>query len=106
MLYEVITNYLDGDARSSLIRKNWKTKAENDSATAQLYSPDGDFGEGMLSSRISNTTRVYKGGGWRDKPYWLNPSTRRYLDESRSRDDLGFRCAMDRVGSSYNATKK
>jgi sulfatase modifying factor 1 len=51
------------------------------------------------NSLISNQTRVYKGGSWRDLPYWLNPGTRRYLDENMSRDDIGFRCAMTRVGS-------
>ena len=30
----------------------------------------------------------------RDRAYWLNPSTRRFLDQESSRDDIGFRCAM------------
>lgn len=50
------------------------------------------------NSLITNQSRVYKGGGWRDLPYWLNPGTRRYLEETESRDDIGFRCAMTRVG--------
>lgn len=48
---------------------------------------------------VSNTVRVYKGGSWRDMAYWLSPGTRRYLEETESRDDIGFRCAMIRVGS-------
>jgi formylglycine-generating enzyme required for sulfatase activity len=48
---------------------------------------------------INDNVRVYKGGSWKDRAYWLNPSTRRYLDQESSRDDLGFRCAMIRVGS-------
>lgn len=50
------------------------------------------------NSLVTNQTRVYKGGSWRDLPYWLNPGTRRYLDENESSDDIGFRCAMTRVG--------
>jgi formylglycine-generating enzyme len=31
--------------------------------------------------------------------YWMNPGTRRFLDQDASKNDLGFRCAMNRVGS-------
>jgi formylglycine-generating enzyme required for sulfatase activity len=48
---------------------------------------------------INDNARVYKGGSWRDRAYWMNPSTRRFLDQESSRDDIGFRCAMIRVGS-------
>jgi formylglycine-generating enzyme required for sulfatase activity len=48
---------------------------------------------------INDNARVYKGGSWKDRAYWLNPSTRRFLDQAESRDDIGFRCAMIRVGS-------
>jgi len=48
---------------------------------------------------IDNESRIYKGGGWRDMPYWLTPGSRRYLAQKESRDDIGFRCAMIRVGS-------
>lgn len=47
---------------------------------------------------ISNTARVYKGGGWNDRAIWLNPSNRRALEETRSRNDIGFRCVMSAVG--------
>jgi formylglycine-generating enzyme required for sulfatase activity len=50
------------------------------------------------SSLITDRTRVYKGGAWEDRAYWLNPGTRRFLDQSQSSDAIGFRCAMDRVG--------
>ncbi|MFT7344583.1 MAG: hypothetical protein ACI9XP_001168, partial [Lentimonas sp.] len=42
---------------------------------------------------------VYKGGSWNDRAYWLIGGNRRFLDEDRSMSTLGFRCAMDRVGS-------
>lgn len=47
---------------------------------------------------ISNQARVYKGGGWRDRVYWLSPGNRRFLDENKSANDIGFRCAMDKIG--------
>jgi formylglycine-generating enzyme len=53
----------------------------------------------MASSLISDESRVYKGGGWKDRAYWLAPGTRRFLDQNRSTNDIGFRCAMIRVGS-------
>ena len=48
---------------------------------------------------INNTLRVYKGGSWKDRAYWLDPAQRRYLPEYESTDYIGFRCAMDRLGS-------
>jgi len=48
---------------------------------------------------ISDKSRVFKGGSWRDRVYWLSPGTRRFLDDDLSTANIGFRCAMDRVGS-------
>lgn len=53
----------------------------------------------VLAPKISNKTRVYKGGSWKDRSYWLNPATRRYLDQDQSANDIGFRCAMTMLGS-------
>ena len=47
---------------------------------------------------ISDEVRVYKGGSWRDRAYWLDPAQRRYYPEYISTDDIGFRCAMSKVG--------
>jgi len=52
-----------------------------------------------FSSLIDDHVHVYKGGSWKDRAYWLIPGTRRYLTEEASASDLGFRCAMSRVGS-------
>lgn len=51
---------------------------------------------------ISNESRVYKGGSWRDRAFWLSPGTRRFLDENKSANDIGFRCAMDQIGRHAN----
>ena len=52
-----------------------------------------------LTTLISDKSRVYKGASWKDRAYYLNPGTRRYLEENRSSSAIGFRCAMDRIGS-------
>ncbi len=93
-----VRNYKDGDAASALERQNWKVVNDPDISTKKLYDPDNDA-EGMLTSKISNTARVYKGGGWKDRAYWLNPGQRRYLEQTESRSDIGFRCAMSKVGA-------
>ena len=51
------------------------------------------------TSLVSDNARVYKGGSWRDRAYWIVGSNRRFLDEELSSATIGFRCAMDRVGS-------
>lgn len=47
---------------------------------------------------ISNKTRVYKGGSWSDREYWLDPAQRRYLPEYMATNYIGFRCVTDKVG--------
>ncbi len=68
-------DYLDGDQRSSA-----------------YY----DYGNHTL---VSDNARVYKGGSWSDRAYWLSPGTRRFKDADRSSRDIGFRCAMTRTGA-------
>jgi gliding motility-associated lipoprotein GldJ len=48
---------------------------------------------------VSDKSRVYKGGSWKDRAYWIVGSNRRFLDEDLSTSTIGFRCAMDRLGS-------
>ena len=48
---------------------------------------------------IDNSAKVYKGGSWADRAYWLVPGTRRFLDSRLSSATIGFRCVMDRLGS-------
>ncbi len=55
-----------------------------------------DYG---ITSLINDKARVYKGGSWKDRAYFLSPGVRRFTDENQSTNDLGFRCAMTRVGS-------
>ncbi len=51
------------------------------------------------STLISDSVRVYKGGSWKDRIYWLSPGNRRFLDQTQAANDIGFRCAMDRIGA-------
>ncbi|MGB1284745.1 MAG: gliding motility lipoprotein GldJ, partial [Polaribacter sp.] len=47
---------------------------------------------------ISDRSRVYKGGSWSDREYWLDPAQRRYLPEYMATNYIGFRCVTDYVG--------
>lgn len=52
----------------------------------------------IYAPKITKTTHVYKGGSWNDRVYWLHPSSRRYLEGSKSKSTIGFRCAMSTLG--------
>lgn len=68
-----------------------RSSRDGDSASLVQYNPEVTL--------INDQSRVYKGGSWKDRPSWLSPGSRRYLDENQSRNDIGFRCAMTRVGT-------
>ena len=57
------------------------------------------------TSLISNESRVYKGGSWLDRSYYLDPAQRRFLPEYMTTNFIGFRCAMSYLGESRNSTK-
>jgi len=84
-------NYLDGDVRSSIYYGEGED-AYSDKADKLMY-------EYAKTSLINDKARVYKGGSWRDRAYFLSPGTRRYLDQRQAAAWLGFRCAMVRLGS-------
>lgn len=50
---------------------------------------------------ITNFSRVYKGGSWKDREFWLDPAQRRFLEEYMSTNYIGFRCAASKVGNSH-----
>ena len=90
-------NYKDGDIISSL------DYAQHSDTTSEIFSKStGNMyvnNQYEKSSLVNDNTRVYKGGSWKDRAYFLSPGTRRFMRETESRDDLGFRCAMIRVGT-------
>lgn len=51
---------------------------------------------------VNDDVRVYKGGSWRDRAYWLDPASRRYFPQDMATDYIGFRCAMSKVGPKTN----
>ncbi|WP_363288713.1 gliding motility lipoprotein GldJ [Lutibacter sp.] len=57
------------------------------------------YDEEKRTTLISDKSRVYKGGSWKDREYWLDPSQRRYLPEYMATNYIGFRCATDRLGT-------
>ena len=62
-------------------------------------------GKGEITTLIDDEARVYKGGSWKDRAYWLNPGSRRYMNQKRSSNDIGFRCAMSHVGNATGGKK-
>ncbi|OYU83924.1 MAG: gliding motility lipoprotein GldJ [Flavobacterium sp. BFFFF2] len=55
---------------------------------------------------INDNVRVYKGGSWKDRAYWLDPAQRRYFPQDMATDFIGFRCAMSRVGPKSDKKKR
>lgn len=109
-------NFRDGDKRSSRNFENFGDDEGNESADSQtrkMYnSPKHSISRDSLgnivreydkgnnrTSLINDEVRVYKGGSWKDREYWLDPAQRRYFPQDMATDYIGFRCAMSRVGS-------
>jgi sulfatase modifying factor 1 len=89
-----VRNFKDGDYSSQV------DFVLADSATiANLQKSKVDDPTDILRPEITDKTRVYKGGSWKDRIFWLSPSSRRYLDEDKCSNDIGFRCAMSMIGN-------
>ncbi|GAB2985651.1 gliding motility lipoprotein GldJ [Mucilaginibacter puniceus] len=81
--------------------------AANTSALAgKPYTPDmRGFGDTVntslygVTTLVSDKSKVYKGGSWNDMAYWLNPATRRFMNQDDASAEVGFRCAMTLVGA-------
>jgi gliding motility-associated lipoprotein GldJ len=113
--YRIADNidYLDGDLKSSVFHpgdpdNNKLTLDKFNAGTMNedfaMYQRGKETGYGntpaaSLTTLISDKSRVFKGASWKDRAYYLNPGTRRFLEENRSSSSIGFRCAMDRIGS-------
>lgn len=96
ILSKDVRNAKDGDLHSNL---DPSQITSGQTSTSFMYTLSGNNTEKLISGSISDSSRVYKGGGWRDRAYWLQPATRRYLNQQNARDDLGFRCAMTYMGN-------
>lgn len=110
-------NYRDGDKQSS--RYYDFGEATDDTKKETMYnSPLHNVTTDSLGNMvrkydntskrttlINDKTRVYKGGSWRDRAYWLDPAQRRYFPQDMATDYIGFRCAMSRVGAKTERRK-
>ena len=92
-------NFNDGDVNS--IREYGLEGSVEDS----MYdSPTSESKEGTITL-INNEARVFKGGSWLDRAYYLDPAQRRFLPQDMTNNFIGFRCAMSYLGESRNAKK-
>ncbi len=115
-------DFRDGDKRSSRryqsFADEFNTDGENDeermynSPRNKIFTDSTGQVEmqydqsNKRTTLIDNEVRVYKGGSWRDRNYWLDPAQRRYFPQDMATDYIGFRCAMSRVGSKSKKGKR
>ena len=107
-------NFRDGDYQSS---RNYKpedrrqSRAEDEEIETRTMYKSPNFADADTSNDefdydpdntrttlINDQARVYKGGSWKDRAYWLDPAQRRFYPEDQATDFIGFRCAMSRLG--------
>jgi gliding motility-associated lipoprotein GldJ len=94
-----LRNFNDGDLKST-------REFLSSSGISQMYnSPDLNDPNSDSTTLISNKARVYKGGSWLDRAYYLDPAQRRYQLESMTSNFIGFRCAMSYLGEVRNTKK-
>ncbi len=114
-------NYRDGDKQST---RYYKFGSDEDgkalSDEKRMYdSPVHNVSKDSLNnmvrqydksnkrtSLVNDDSRVYKGGSWRDRAYWLDPAQRRYFPQDMATDYIGFRCAMSKVGPKADKRKR
>ena len=111
--------YRDGDASSSRFYDRFSDDEDEDDQKKMYDAPKHSVRKDSLgklireydksnnrTSLINNEVRVFKGGSWRDRAYWLDPAQRRYMPQYMATDYIGFRCAMSRVGSKSKTKNK
>ena len=116
-------NYRDGDKQSSRYfdfggsdtEENTKMKDNQRMYDSPVHNVSVDSLGNMTrkydksnkrTTLMNDDVRVYKGGSWRDRAYWLDPAQRRYFPQDMATDYIGFRCAMSRVGPKSDKNKK
>jgi len=114
-------DYRDGDKRSTRYYQSFSGEEDDQlDASKRMYnSPQQKVTADSLgnldrqydrsasrTTLIDNEVRVYKGGSWKDRDYWLDPAQRRYYPQDMATDYIGFRCAMSRVGSKAKKSKR
>lgn len=103
-------DFRDGDRQSSRYFDSFEEETDDRSrmynspqhsvVTDSIGSTSLQYDESTgRTTLIDNNVRVYKGGSWRDRAYWLDPAQRRFFPQDMATDYIGFRNAMSRVGS-------
>ena len=112
-------NYRDGDRQSTRYFDFGSSEEEKEKADdpnkrmykAPLHKISVDSAGNQVkqfdkadnrTTLVDDNVRVYKGGSWRDRAYWLDPASRRYFPQDMATDYIGFRCAMSKVGPKSN----
>jgi len=111
--------YRDGDLGSTRFFDRFSDEEDEDNQRKMYDSPKHKVERDSLgnilreydksnerTTLINDEVRVYKGGSWRDRAYWLDPAQRRFLPQYMATDYIGFRCAMSRVGSKSKSKNK
>lgn len=93
-IYELEKDQLAGTPR--MYNSPVKPERELDSLGKPINKLEYD--KKSRTTLISDKSRVFKGGSWNDREYWLDPAQRRYLPQYISTNYIGFRCATDKVG--------
>ena len=108
-------NYRDGDRSSTRYFNFGSSEEENEGKDDKFrmyespkHSITVDDSTGVMVKKfdksndrttlVNDDVRVYKGGSWRDRAYWLDPASRRYFPQDMATDYIGFRNAMSKVG--------
>src|SRR5690554_1245196 len=113
-------SYRDGEPGSSRFYDQFSDEDENSTNEKHMYNSPiskvhADSSGAIIraydrsnnrTTLINDEVRVFKGGSWRDRAYWLDPAQRRYLPQYMATDYIGFRCAMSRVGSKSKTKNK
>ncbi|QYJ68525.1 gliding motility lipoprotein GldJ [Flavobacterium litorale] len=109
-------NYRDGDVQSSRYFSYDANEEDGLDDNRKMYdSPKHYVGADSIGNMerqwdesstrttlVNDNVRIFKGGSWRDRAYWLDPSQRRYFPQDMATDYIGFRCAMSKVGPKSN----
>ena len=98
----MMTDVTDAESRN---RRNYQRGNVIDFLDGDSLS-QSTYGYGITTMIHTEKSKVYKGGSWNDRAYWLTPGSRRHLEEDQSLSTLGFRCAMNRMGSPEGNKRK
>ncbi len=88
------------------VQNDQTTKKDSLAKLEKAYNPDfrghlDTVNQNLygVTTLVNDKSRVYKGGSWNDRAYWLNPATRRFMAQDEASAEVGFRCAMTMVGA-------